>query len=91
MTDETLTDEKLKHLIEDAAARKWMDTVAALRELLARRADADDLRAALEVLERAGSEVSRLGASCGPQWSKLNFALLKARAALRDAGGTDGN
>lgn len=43
------------------------------------------LRAALKALERASAEVSRRGAQTGPQWPKLSFALISARAAL---GGT---
>lgn len=39
-------------------------------------------RKALEALERAATEVSRLGATTGPQWSKLTGALISARSAL---------
>jgi len=40
------------------------------------------LREALEVLEKAATQVSRYGAQTGPQWPALTTALIKARAAL---------
>lgn len=36
----------------------------------------------LQRLERAASEVSRLGAVTGPQWVKLSDTILQARVAL---------
>lgn len=44
----------------------------------------DDLRAALERLVAAGTQVSHKGATTGPQWVKLNAALSSARAALKE-------
>ena len=46
-------------------------------------ADNERLREALVGLEKAGSEVSRLGTVTGGQWPKLTMALLFARAALQ--------
>ena len=44
----------------------------------------DDLRAALERLVAAGTQVSHKGATTGPQWVKLNAALSSALAALKE-------
>lgn len=40
----------------------------------------------LSELERAATEVNRLGARTGPQWSRLGAALLHARVHLINAG-----
>ena len=42
----------------------------------------ESAREALATIERASSEVSRLGAQAGPQWPKLTSALISSRAAL---------
>jgi len=41
----------------------------------------------LEKLQNAAGEVSRQGAVTGPQWTRLNIALLSARATLAKIGG----
>ena len=51
---------------------------AALEARLARLVEA------LASLDKAASEVSRLGAVTGSQWTRLNIASLKARAALAE-------
>ena len=38
----------------------------------------------LSALNRAAGEVARQGAVTGPQWTRLNVALLKARANLKE-------
>jgi hypothetical protein len=45
---------------------------------------------ALRSLEKAATEVSRLGAQPGTQWPKLTSALIKARGALDAAPSTEG-
>jgi hypothetical protein len=40
------------------------------------------LRRALQRLETAATEVKRLGAVTGPQWSRLSDAIIRARVAL---------
>ena len=45
----------------------------------------DDLTSALEKLEKASSEVARLGAVTGQQWTRLSIALLGARSAIAKA------
>lgn len=39
---------------------------------------------ALSALDRAAGEVARQGAVTGPQWTRLNVALLKSRATLKE-------
>jgi hypothetical protein len=46
-----------------------------------------EARAGLEKLQSAAGEVSRQGAVTGPQWTRLNIALLFARATLAKIGG----
>jgi hypothetical protein len=48
-----------------------------------------EARAGLEKLQRAAGEVSRQGAVTGPQWTRLNIALLSARATLAKIGGAE--
>lgn len=50
--------------------------------LAAAIAERDALRAALDSLVKAATEVNRYGAQTGSQWTHLGVALLKARAAL---------
>lgn len=54
-------------------------------ELIAARAKieaAEKLAEAMAALDKAASEVARLGAVTGPQWTRLTVASLKARSAL---------
>jgi hypothetical protein len=48
-----------------------------------------EARAGLENLQSAAGEVSRQGAVTGPQWTRLNIALLSARATLAKIGGAE--
>jgi hypothetical protein len=56
-------------------------------ELAAARAAQGKLRDALLKMNKAAGEVARMGAVTGPQWTRLNIALLNGRAAL-DMGDT---
>lgn len=49
--------------------------------------DADMILACLRKLTKAANEVSRCGATTGPQWTALTMALLSAKAALARATG----
>lgn len=54
-------------------------------ELITARAKieaAEKLAEAMAALDKAASEVARLGAVTGPQWTRLTVASLKARSAL---------
>jgi hypothetical protein len=51
-------------------------------EVEALQAQLAEARAGLEKLQSAAGEVSRQGAVTGPQWTRLNIALLSARATL---------
>jgi hypothetical protein len=48
-----------------------------------------DVVAALRGLENAAAYVSQMGATTGPQWPTLSFALIKARAAISKATSQD--
>ena len=60
---------------------KAADRIEALQSQLA------EARAGLEKLQSAAGEVSRQGAVTGPQWTRLNIALLSARATIAKTGG----
>lgn len=64
----------------EQARRYWMDRAEAAE------AEAAALKKALEKLEREASEVSRLGAQPGRQWTLLAGALINARSALTTKG-----
>lgn len=51
------------------------------------RRENEELRKALAKLEREASEVSKLGAVPGRQWTLLAGALINARTALASTGG----
>ncbi|MEK1893176.1 MAG: Lar family restriction alleviation protein [Rhizobium sp.] len=42
----------------------------------------DEAQIALEILTRAAADVAKHGATTGPQWVKLNMAIIKAKSAL---------
>lgn len=65
-------DHLAAELITSEAARKLAE------ERLAKAVEA------LSALDRAAGEVARQGAVTGPQWTRLNIALLKARAILKE-------
>jgi Lar family restriction alleviation protein len=58
-------------------------------EVEALEAQLAEAGAGLEKLQRAAGEVSRQGAVTGPQWTRLNIALLSARATLAELKGED--
>ena len=72
----------------DRALAEWADV--SQRNYQRAKAAEDRLaeaRAGLEKLQSAAGEVSRQGAVTGPQWTRLNIALLFARATLAKIGG----
>lgn len=70
------TKEALRGFIAD------LDTAEATATALTARVE--KLREALVNLDKAASEVARLGAVTGPQWSRLTIASLQSRAAIKE-------
>jgi len=71
-----------------SGATPLCDTLAqAAAHIEALQAQLAESRAGLEKLQNAAGEVSRQGAVTGPQWTRLNIALLSARATLAKIGG----
>lgn len=80
MTDEELINGLRQNTLwvttHDAA-----DRIEALTARLAKAVEA------LRVLDKAASDVSRLGAVTGSQWSRMTLAMLNARAVLAEIEG----
>lgn len=77
----TWAESRERHLKAEAEAADLRARLAAAEALVAR------LVGELASLDKSASEVLRLGAVTGSQWTRLNIASLKARAALASAQG----
>lgn len=72
---------RLISMTPDLAAA-YLAAMEEIERLRKRVEAADALADADAALDKAVSEVSRLGAQTGPQWSRLSIASLKHRSAL---------
>ena len=100
--DGLITDDDIVGLINivtdlqelDALEKAYPEVLTRLQEIVSRRSKPDDglmgrYREALKRLERAATQVRNKGAVTGPQWVKLNAALVQARTALSTATGDE--
>lgn len=83
---EDLLDDAARVVAADLYPERCRTVIANLAaELITARAKieaAEKLAEAMAALDKAASEVARLGAVTGPQWTRLTVASLKARSAL---------
>ena len=77
---------KASYHYADDSGSEWGNAAALVREA-ARKLAEERLAKAVEglsTLNKAAGEVARQGAVTGTQWTKLNVALLRSRAALKE-------